>query len=144
MRFVLAFWLAWLAVVGLRESSMGNSHTVLQWIALLGTPAAELALCQYMLHRLGRFTTHAGRVMRQGISLFLILILVSQYSYYYVSGEFITLLAFENLNQAYLLLDWKAALLGTMILAIWKWTGQAHAANISSKWGGGLRWLHWP
>ncbi len=136
MRFILAFWFAWFAVVGLREWSMGNSHTVLQWIVLLGTPVAELVLCQCLLHWLGRFTSRVSRVMRQGISLFLIVILASQYYYYYVSGEFITLLAFENLNQAYLLMDAKMALLGCLVLAIWKWTSQAHVTNISSKWGG--------
>ena len=115
---------------------MGNSHTVLQWSALLGTPVAELVVWQYILCRFSDAKTRTKRVMTSGLSFFLIVILVSQYFYYYVSGEFITLLAFENLNQAYLLLDWKAALLGILILAIWKWTSQAHAANISSKRGG--------
>lgn len=137
MRLIVVFLLAWFAVIGLRESEVGNSHTVLQWIALMGTPAAELVVCQYVMHWFDRFERRVYRVMKYGISFFLVCILVGQYYYYYVSGEFITLLAFENLDQVYLLVDIKIALLGCLILAIWKWISQSHDAKISSKWQGG-------
>ncbi len=140
MRFIGVFLLLWFAVIGLRELSMGNSHTVTQWVAILGTPVAELVVCQYILQVVGKSKKPIRRVMTYGISFFFVAVLTVQYYYYYVSGEFITLLAFENVNQAYLLLDVKFALFGVLVAAVWLWVSKVHMANISSK-RGGSHWL---
>lgn len=125
--------IVWIAIVLVRYSELGiTSFKALQLVTLLA-PLTEFVLWFIIFNAFKSASCLVVKIIQWIFSLIFSTIITIQFYYFYVSGEFITTLALENAEQAYLLIDYKFLLMCLVNCMIW---GTLIICNNNIKSGG--------
>ena len=106
----------------------------------------EMTLLFIVFALLAKYCGKFGKMLVWLLSLLFFIITAIQYYYFYISGEFVSQLALENIHQLYLLLNvWLYVVIAFAVFAVlifwinFNFNIRAVASNVG--WGGGSGYI---
>ena len=119
LKFYVVLYIFWIIALLKRSAELGETLLNRMDLVLCLAPCFEIGLFILILDLCKQNSKKSIQIMKWIFSLFFLLILNIQYYYYYISGEYVTPLALENMNQAYLVINNIIIVILCIVCAIW-------------------------
>lgn len=138
--------ICWIAIITLRKVDFSNVKSFMLSLDLFFVTIPEMTLLFIVFALLAKYCGKFGKMLVWLLSLLFFIITAIQYYYFYISGEFVSQLALENIHQLYLLLNvWLYVVIAFAVFAVlifwinFNFNIRAVASNVG--WGGGSGYI---